>query len=326
MDYNLKLQVIDEIRKHVDVFVPVPPIRYRIRCPICGDSQKDLRDSHCYIKCSNDPNEPLLYKCFLANCGAKGKVDKEFLKRLGIDNDISDKIGNERYNRIGMIRKTDINIITGDPIMNSPQVRYIEKRLGKGFTEKDFDKFKIIWDIKSLVRYISDSRTRNTLPSNDDVITFLSDDKSSILVRSIKEDCGFRWKKINLVPSNNASFYVMKATLDIFTSEPIEVNIAEGIFDILSAYKNFNVCNNSVFIAILGGDYYTGVEYAIKKGILGSNVTVKIYIDENIDVKRIKGILKNYKWLFNRILILQNIKYEDIGTTIDKIELKEYRV
>ena len=63
----------------------ISSIRYRIRCPICGDSQKDFKDSHCYIKCSDDPNEPLLYKCFL--CNAKGMVNEDFLKMLQIKGD-----------------------------------------------------------------------------------------------------------------------------------------------------------------------------------------------------------------------------------------------
>lgn len=332
MDYKSKLRVIDEIRKHVDVFVPVPPIRYRIRCPFCGDSQKDLKDSHLYIKCTDDPDEPLLYKCFLANCLAKGKVDRFFLKLLGINNkEIIDIVSeNKKYNRIGLFRNNNIDIITGKPVMNSAQVGYIEKRLGKGFTEEDLDKFKIIWDISSIIPYMPnstafDKKAINTLPGKNDVISFISEDKSLVAVRSIIED-GFRWKKIYLSKSsiNTSTVYTLKVTLDLFTQDPIEVNIAEGIFDILSVYKNFNKCKNSVFISVLGGDYQNGIDYAIKKGIIGSNVTIKVYADSNVNIKFLKDNLKKYKWLFNNIFIFRNAIYEDIGTTIDKIKLEKF--
>lgn len=321
MDYRTKLQIMDEIRKNVDVFIPVPPIRSRIRCPICGDNQKDLKDAHFYIKHSEDPNEPLLYKCFLANCGAEGKVDKWLLDKLNVKSDIVEKVENQRYNRIPSIKKVDIGIITGSPILDSPQVRYIEYRLGKGFTADDYDRFKIVWDIHSIYPYIRDEKTMNSLPCNRDSISFLSDDKSMLLVRSLID--GGKWRKIPLAYSDNKTIYAIKVTLDLFTKDPIVVNIAEGVFDILSVYKNFNDSDNSVYIGVLGGDYIGGIECAIMKGFIGSNIIVRVYIDSNINEGVIHRKLKRYKWLFKRISTYVNIRAEDVGHRIEEIELSE---
>lgn len=323
MEYRTKLEIIDEIRKNVDVFYPVPPIRCRIRCPICGDSQTDLKDAHCYIKYSDDPNEPLLYKCFRANCRAKGKVDKQFLDKLNIKSDVSNKVENQRYNRLPSLRKVDVNIITGTPVLDSPQVRYIEHRLGKGFTIEDLDRFKIIWDIHLIHPYVTE-KVRNTLPSNRDSISFISDDKSMLLIRSMIE--GGKWRKVPLVKSDNRSYYAIKVTLDLFTKDPLIVNIAEGIFDILSVYKNFNDSPNSVFIAALGGDYIDGIEYAIMKGFIGSNIIIRLYIDSNINQRIIKQKLRRYKWIFNKIVVYQNIRADDVGHKIEDIELSELNV
>lgn len=322
MDLSTKFKILDEIRNNVDIFKPAGQYEYRIRCPFCGDSQKDLTDTHCYIKCSNDPNEPLLYRCFLGNCNAKGKVDKYFFKKLGIRSKIIDNIPIQRCNKIGQIKKESVNVITGSPIVPSPQTKYIEDRLGNGFSIGDYDKFKIIWDMRTLYPYISNERIRNTLPSNHDSISFLSDNKSMILTRRFS-DSGRRWDNTNIINNDGKSFYTIKATFDLFTSDSIIVNIAEGIFDILSVYKNFNDGENSVYIGLIGSDYEGGVEYAIAKGIIGSNVTIKIYLDNDIDVYNIKDRLRRYKWLFNRIILYINTLSKDVGVKLDRIKLIE---
>lgn len=324
MSNIIKQQILDEIQKHSPVFKKVSSTQVRIRCPICGDSQSNPRDAHCYIKCDfNNPSEPLLFNCFKCNKG--GKVTSEFLKKLNIKSDIVGKIDNQRFNKIGSIKHADINVVLGSPIMDSPQVRYIEHRLGSGFTFEDYDKFKIVWNMNSIYQYVTNNRIRNTMPSNNDSVTFLSDDKSTIISRFFA-DKDERWRKLTILPSENKSFYTIKTTLDLFTEDPIVVNIAEGPMDVLSIYKNFNDGDNSVYIATLGSDYISGIEYIIMKGIMGNNVSVKIYIDSDIDERMLKDKLKKYKWLFNSILIYRNIKGKDVGVNIDEIKLIEQKV
>ena len=325
MTNNTKQEILDEIQNHSTVFIKVSSVQYRIRCPICGDSQSNPRDAHCYIKCDfNDPNEPLLFNCFKCNKG--GRVNSNFLKMMNIKTDILSIVDNQRFNKIGSIKRTNIDLITGEPIMDSPQIKYIEDRLGKGFTKDDYDKFKIIWDMNSVYPYISSIRVRNTMPSNNDSISFLSDDKSVLLVRSFNDNGG-RWRKISMFQSENKSFYTIKSTLNLFTQEPIVVNIAEGVLDIISIYKNFND-NNSAYIATLGSDYISGIEYAIAKGLIGDNIIIKIYIDNDSSVneKMLKSKLKKFKWLFNSIIIYKNIASKDVGVHINDIKLIEQRI
>lgn len=320
---DIKHQILDEIEKRVDVFSKVSAIQYRIRCPICGDSQKNLRDAHCYIKCSYDPNEPLLYNCFKCNSG--GKVNSAFLEKLGVKSELTKKLDNQRFNKIALWKNIDINIMTGEPVIKSPQVKYISDRLGDGFTKEDIERFKIVWDLNAILPYITDQRVRNSMPNNMTSISFLSDDKSSLLTRYFSDD-GSRWRKIKLFPSENRAFYTIKTTLDLFTPDDIEVNIAEGVFDVLSIYRNFNECPNSVFVASLGSDYISAVDYVIGKGIIGSNVIIKVYIDDDVNERSLKYRLKKYKWIFKDIYIYRNIKSKDVGVTTDKIKLVERKI
>lgn len=319
---DIKQQIMNEIQRKVSVFKPVPPIRYRIRCPYCGDSQKNPRDAHCYIKCSPDPTEPLQFKCFL--CNRKGRVRKDFLDLLGVDPKLSDQIDHQKYNRIGVFKNTNINMITGTPNLSSRQVQYIEHRLGPGFTFDDYDRFKIIWDMKEILQHVSDRRVINTMPTNLDSISFLSDDKSMILNRSFSDE--YRWRKVKLFSNDDTAFYTIKTTLDLFTKDLIEVNIAEGIFDILSVYKNFDDCQNSVHIATLGSDYVSAVEYAIAKGFIGPNIVLKVYYDADVNGKRLASQLRPYKWIFNSIHLYRNIIGKDVGVRIEDIRLVETKV
>jgi hypothetical protein len=320
---NVKQKIIDEIQNNVSVFRKISPIQYVIRCPICGDSQKDLRDAHCYLKASFDPNEPILYNCFKCNSG--GRVTKYFLEKLNISLDGLSDIDNQVFNRISTAKKPTVEIISGTPKMDSKQTRYIESRLGKGFSIEDYEKFKIIWNMDNVIPYITDSRVKSVLPNNMDGVSFLSEDKSVVLTRFYDNDEP-RWKKSKIFPSDNKSVYTIKSTIDIFSKDIISVNIAEGVFDVLSIYKNFNNGDNSIFIATLGSDYEAGLEYTIDHGIMGSNIRVNLYIDNNINEKQIKMQFKKYKWLFGEINIYKNIKAEDVGKKIDDIKLVEYRV
>lgn len=321
-----KIEVLNEILKCSPIHRRINSEMYRIRCPICGDSTKNDRDMHCYIKCSDDPNEPLLYYCFL--CNSHGKIGKWFLNKLGVDQKIVNKVGNTKYNRLPSIKTSNIEIITGDPVMDSPQVMYIKNRLGPGFTYDDYSKFKILWNIENVVKYIRDDATRHTLPDNRESISFLSDDRTAMMTRTFLDSSklGHQWRKIRILPSHNHTCYTIKVSLDLFTKETIYVNIAEGIFDILSVYKNFNDGPNSVFFAALGSDYISTLEYAILRGFVGNNIVIKIYIDQGINEKELYSYLREMKWMFNSIYVYKNIKGKDVGERIDTIKLQEKRI
>ena len=94
MDNEIKRKVLNAIKDHVDVFIPKSSIQYVIRCPLCGDTDKDPTHAHCYIKCSNDPLEPLQYNCFL--CNNNGRIGRYFLDKLGIDQDLIKEYGTDK--------------------------------------------------------------------------------------------------------------------------------------------------------------------------------------------------------------------------------------
>lgn len=320
---QLKYKIIEQLSKLPD-FRRISNNQFRMRCRYCGDSQTDLSASHMYIKCTFDDESPILYNCFKGNCNAHGKVDSNFLKLVEVEIPEMSLMDNRLFKKIPTIKDTNVDILTGSPDMDSKQVNYIEYRLGSGLTIEDYDKFKIVWNMDEMRNYINNKRIKHILPNNNDSISFLSDDKSVLLTRFFHNH-NIGWKKIKLFNNENRSFYTIKGLIDLFTTDNITVNIAEGVFDVLSIYKNFSE-GISVYVACLGSDYEAGINYIIAKGFIGSNINVNIYVDADINDKILKHNIKEYKWLFNSISIIKNINSKDVGVPISDIQLKKYEI
>lgn len=322
MNVNDKQIVMDTIRNSVPVFKKRTPTQWSVRCPYCGDSKKNPNDSHCYIKWTMD-DSPLLFNCFL--CNTSGVVDKKFLDLIGVKKDLSELVAFNRSNRIPSIQNKSVDIIAGDVDMNSKQVKYIEHRLGPGLTLEDYSKFRILANIENVVPYVSSDKIRNSLPSNMDSVSFLTNDKTVILTR-LFEDGDIRWKKLRIIPNEGKSFYVIQSSFDLFTNEEITINIAEGIIDVISIYKNFNDHGPALFIAALGSDYIDALIYSVNLGVIGKNVRVNIYMDADQNQKRLMSELKKYRWLYNGIFVYRNVLSKDVGVRIENIKLEERRV
>ena len=80
---------------------------------------------------------------------------------------------------------------------------------------------------------------------------------------------------------------------------------------------------NSVFIAVLSSDYFKGVEYCINKGIIGSNVDLNFYLDQDVSEIKLKKELKQIKWVFGDIKLYKNAVEKDFGVCYEKIKLIE---
>jgi len=323
MNNEIKRKILNAIEDKADVFIKKSDIQYLTRCPICGDTDKDPTHAHCYIKCTYDPTEPLQYNCFL--CNNNGAIGKYFLDKMGIDkNTINEYTSDMKYNKLPSLKDSkDLELSELD--MSSDQIKYIEYRIGKGLCIEDYNKFRIVPNISDLEKYITSVKVKHTLPSNRNSISFLNDDNSVLLTRLFEDIDNKRWNKKRLFPSNNKSMYTIKVQLDLFTEEEININISEGVLDALSSYKNFSE-GISINLAVLGSNYIDGIEYMIAKGFIGDNINIRIYVDDNINIKQLKNDLKSYKWIFKSINIYENILYKDIGTRVEKIQLKEYKV
>ena len=346
---NTKLDMIDALFSRGEWIRQVNDVEYRTRCPYCGDSQKNFNTGHLYIKINPEDNFPMVWNCF--KCNECGIVNKDFLTMMGIENvDLKSSITtlNKTSDKIKASRYYDgIKIIMNDykipSRINNKKLEYIENRIGTVFNSDMIRDTKIIFSLKDflLENNIHEITTSSNiaLKLEDHYVGFLSYGASYILFRDITDNEKYPWIKYPITKESEQSkcFYSIATTIDILTEEKITVNLAEGVMDILSAYTNLDyMYPNTMNIAVCGKRYDGIINYLIELGILGSNVSINIFADNDMmfnrnnkqptDYKYFKKVFRKYKHLFGDVNVYYNILYKDIGVARDKISLKKYKI
>ncbi len=117
----------------------------------------------------------------------------------------------------------------------------------------------------------------------------------------------------------------------------ININLSEGVLDILSAYKNLNYNkNNDLDIAVCGKQYLYVLNTLNSMGFIGSNINLNIFSDNDevfnnknnkpTNIEYFKKLLHKNKYLYNSTNIYYNLIDKDIGVSKDKIKLKKYKI
>ena len=346
---EIKLAFIDSLYGRGEYIKQVNEIQYRTRCPFCGDSKSNLNTGHLYIKINPDDNYPMVYHCF--KCEESGIVDDNLLLALNIGNiNLKSNITtlNKTSDRIkGQKFLTDDEIINFNyklpEVKDYNKIKYIEDRLGCNLSIEDIEKFKIITSLKDFLIYnnIKEITTENYICHNieKNYVGFLSFGGAYILFRDITNTQQYRWIKY---PTTNDSrgcklFYSISNSIDVFTRDNININLSEGVLNILSAYKNLNYNNsNDLDIAVCGKQYLYVLNTLNSMGFIGSNINLNIFSDNDevfnnknnnpTNIKYFKKLLHKNKYLYNSTNIYYNLIDKDIGVSKDKIKLKKYKI
>lgn len=348
-----------------DVYLkPVSNIQFVTRCPYCGDTDKRENDGHFYIRVNPDDEFPIVYNCFL--CPAGGVLTDETLSLLEIEN-INLKSGivslnktAKRVDKKGIVDDTSFqtfeyklpDITIGD------KTSYIENRLGKHFTSTDFKRMKVITSlreflIKNKIAEITCSK-EIAFRYEKNYVGFLTHGNSHILFRDITEKEKIPWIKYPITEKSNSNkvFYSMESEIDIFTNEKITINIAEGVFDILSVCYNLGYNEKNTLNLCVSGKYYdTILLFLISLGFVGSNIIVNIFSDndqmynkkdyskkrvkskyrktepgESTSIEHYRKLLKNYKYLYGEVNVYYNLERKDYGIPVEYISLKRIKL
>ena len=106
--------------------------------------------------------------------------------------------------------------------------------------------------------------------------------------------------------------------------EDIHIVAAEGVFDIISLFYNvFDADDtNKIFCATCNGQYRNALMYYINKGLVGRNIYVDIYRDNDNDkfmnYKKLKAELKSYTKNYR---VYYNTLSKDFGVPKDMIDI-----
>lgn len=314
-------------------------VQLRMRCFICGDSKKNRNKKRLGIKIDvNNPLEPILYNCF--NCGEHGVITTDMLCDMGLTREVASEIS--QFNR-GVVKSDTSSKVnkyknySPIPVIIPPptkcdktynKIKYLYDRIGYRIPIEDFTKIKVVFNL-------FDFLSINNLPINNDkfltlldrdYIGFLSINNEYIIFRDITGKNKIRYFKYNIfnVYDNSNSYYRIRNQIDLLTQDTIEIKLAEGTFDILSIMYNIDGGNtdNRVYVAVCNSSYTSPILHHINMGLVGDNISIKIYQDNDSRVNYTK--LKNKMNVYiHDMHVYYNKLSKDFGVPSSDIDIDE---
>ena len=318
-------------------------IQFRTRCILCGDSKKDPNKMRLGIKVDpNNLDEPVLYHCF--NCNKVGILTNRMLKEIAenapssitkvnvdaINKAVTDNGGNTKINKFKNTRLINVTIpplIRDDNYIR--KAKYVFDRIGMVIDPKDLPSTKIIWSLKDFLQLNRISGKYDWLLEKD-YVGFLSVNNDFIIFRDITDSHKMRYVKYNIFGfyDNSQCFYSLPGKVDLLSPENIHIKVAEGTFDILSILYKLDGGNrqNTIYLTASDGDFYNPLLHYFEKGLVGSNIHIDIYKDNDsiVDYTKLKRRLKLYTTKSQNIRVYFNgYKDEkDFGVPKDKIQIE----
>lgn len=314
------------------------PDEIQLRCQFCGDSKKDLTKRRLYIKMNMGNDDlPILYNCF--NCGASGVLTPSILRTLKIhDLQLNSSLVSYNNRTINSFNKkmgivdNNISFIIPRPLntpSNIKKKKYIEERLGISISAQELVELKTIFSFEQFLKEnnIDSLTVKNSraIELNNDYVGFLTAKNEFINFRDITNKYKLRYDKYSIYRNldNTRKFYTIPTCIDLLSNEPININLAEGVFDIFGVY--FHIFNknktNNVYAAICGSAYVNVIKYFIQLGIMGDNVTINIFSDSDHPPYFYKGLKKELSMWVKEINLYYNELSKDFGVPKDQIQL-----
>ena len=315
-----------------------------VKCPICGEGHKKHDHGHCYIGLINN-HPPVVYHCFIGECS--GIVTPEFLHSMDIfDSELDNilNIFNKSYDKLSkesrkiyLVQKKKDNLVIPDILNyqnNINKLYYLQNRMKINFSLENCKNLRMVFslydfleanDIKPNIRRYK-KRILNIV--DNDYIGFLANNNSHIVFRNTKNNDNLRYLKYEIfdeIPQGSIIYTIPNTKCDIF-SEDINLNIAEGTFDILGVYNSIYRGNkiNNIYAACCGSGYLNTIRYFIKMGFIG-NLNVNIYSDKDKDPAFYKKTYMNIKPWVKSINIFYNELSKDYGVPKDEIEVSQIK-
>lgn len=308
-----------------------------MRCMFCGDSKTNKSKRRLYIKISPNDNLPILYNCF--NCNASGILTPSVLRSMSI-NDLHINSDLIRYNKSSSKKFNQMLGITNNNFKfeipkprntedNKKKKAYIENRLGIKLSVDELLKLKCVFSLKDFIKHNNiDKYTCKdgfVYYLDKDYVGFLTVNNEFIMFRDVTGTNKLKHNKYSIYANidNTRKFYVIPTAVNVLSDDPITINIAEGVYDILGVY--YHIYNgssiNKIYCAVTGCAYISVIKYFIKLGIVGDNVTINIYSDIDKEPEFYRDILKEIEPWVGEINLYYNKLSKDFGVPKDNIEI-----
>lgn len=335
---EIKQQVLEKL-KLLPVCKPDSSAKqWTIRCPYCGDSIKHHNHGHFSILFDMDGDMPMLFRCF--RCNESGIISSDVLEDIGIH--VNPTLADDLKRSYRRVLNTDY--FNNKPAtykvpeftnrdLNIEKLYYINQRLETDLSMQDAIDYRIILSI-------SEFMTENHLKQIPDIsdyiignlekyyVGFLSSNRNRIVFRRIKDDPNLpRYYKMIINPFNLSknTFYALPGAFDLLYTEPINIHIAEGTFDIISIKHNLphDEPGRHLYYAACGFNYNSILRWLLGKGV-NTDIHLNIYSDKDkkdAEHQRYLTTMKTKIWI-DSVKIHRN-QYpgeKDFGVPCGKIE------
>lgn len=315
MNQNIKIKMIDALKGRGAYSHSVNNKQHYTRCPFCGDST-NLSHAHLSIKIDIESDEPMLYRCL--KCPASGMVTETTLEELGIYLDSESKKELKSYNKKSMRIHKYVNTENEhfmvptyqENYLNEMKLTYINQRLGLDLNYGDAQARKLVLNVFDFMK-INEMETFGNLSFNamktlnDNYIGFLSCNNNCIIFRDITGKQKYRYFKVVLNDKNMNpnTFYSIPNSIPLLYTNPINVHIAEGTFDIISIQENLVKSNEwNYYYAMCGFGGITILKYLIHHGI-NTGINLHLYSDRD------KSDWNHKKYLYDKSYITEWIDH-----------------
>lgn len=293
-----------------------------------------------------DPEEPIIYHCF--NCERRGVLTNQMLQEIAggradlvakvnidaINREILNSPGNVKVNKWKNNKVVKVSIPPLYADKNSMRkAKYIFERLGRIIDPADFAGIKIIW---SLQRFLKENHFREKGEYGwlleKDYVGFLSVNNDFIIFRDITNTHKMRYVKYNIfgMYDNSQCFYSIPGRVDLLSTKDLHIKIAEGTFDTLSILYNVedNHRENTIYLSSSNADFYTPLLHYFQKGLVGSNIFIDIYKDNDskINYPMLKKRLKPYLTNISNTSVYYNgfPDEKDFGVPKERIQVETF--
>lgn len=313
-------------------------IRFRIThgVPFCGDSLNE-NHGHLSIKIDVNSDAPMVYRCL--KCNISGLVNDTFLEELGIFLDSESKKELKSFTKRSMRVARLVNLdveeyytpLSQDSSLCERKIDYIQDRLGIALTPAKARDHKIVLDFFDFLKanqllepdenHLVGLNYKTMCNLNDHYVGFLSTNNNCIVFRDITGKQKYRYFKVVLNGKNinMDSFYSIPLKLSLMYTHPIDIHVAEGVFDILSIKENLiKDTETNYFYATCGFGSVNIIKYLIHHG-LNTGVRFHIYSDND------KTDWNHTKYLFTKNYLTEWIDHIYIHRNCFKGE-KDYGV
>jgi hypothetical protein len=329
---NIKKLLIDSLIERGAIRKRYKKDWFTMRCPFCGDSERNPKSQHLNIRISDEDNFMFL-NCFRAQCDVSSMMRREHLMVMGItDIRILDFVSNSNnYPSKFKEAMTIENKYKYPHIIDKTTLDYYKMRTKQYLDVDTIDNLRIVTDLGVFFELNKLAPKRNIKPVIDEekrgskFIGFVNESGSFMTIRRITEDGDRHIKyELELLPFGiRHKPYTINNKFDI-KKEPY-IFIQEGIFDTLNAYYTVAKGVPGLYIASGGKQSILGIFKYLSKYYY--NVHWVFGKDSDVPLSFFEDMKKHFGYRFkNKMSVIYNENGKDYGVMDETVLMKKIEI